>query len=108
MAVLALVVVVAALMVRAIERRPIRRSPAGLAPGVVLVTGRDCGLCGPARRALDSAGVPYREVDIDVAAPLGVRSLPTLLVIGTGGEVVMRRSGRSAISGAHEAVAWGS
>lgn len=69
-----------------------RMAPAGL----VLVTGEDCRLCPPARRALGD--LPHRVIDVSQSEGLEVRSLPTLLMIGADGEIEWRRSGRAAVA----------
>lgn len=83
------------------QRRPGRDRP-GLPKGLTLVTGPGCRLCGPVERALRRAGVVPRIVDVETAVVPGppIRSLPVAMVVDTGGEVVMRRAGRSALDDA--------
>jgi hypothetical protein len=75
------------------------RSRVNLPAGLVLVTGPDCQLCAPALRALRAAGADPAVVDVSVADEVVglVTSLPTALVIGDGGVVLVRRAGRSVI-----------
>lgn len=83
------------------QRRPGRDRP-GLPGGLTLVTGPGCALCGPVERALRRAGAAPRIVDVATAVLPGppIRSLPVAIVVGAGGEVVMRRAGRSALDDA--------
>ena len=75
------------------------RRQVSLPAGLVLVTGPDCKLCAPALQALRAAGADPAVVDVaDARDVVGfVTSLPTALVIGDGGAVLTRRSGRSVI-----------
>jgi hypothetical protein len=104
--VLALVLGGAMLTVAGLQRR-IPRTKVGLGPGITLVTGPGCTLCGAARNALSSAGGSIAEVDVNdlVVAPLRIRSLPTVYVVANDGRVLARRSGRAAITDAHRLVA---
>ncbi len=74
----------------------------GLPLGLTLVTGPGCALCGPVERALRRAGAVPRIVDVTTAFLPGppIRSLPVAMVVDSGGEVVVRRSGRSALDDA--------
>lgn len=90
----ALAVVFAAIWL--LERR--RGSARSATPGLTLVTGPDCTLCPLAIKALQETGMPYRVVDVSRAEDLDVRALPTLLLIGTTGQVEWRRTGRSAVT----------
>ena len=96
-------VVVAAFWAVGLGERRRGRGRAGLAPGLLLVTGAGCTLCEPAKRALRAAGAEPRTIDIaDVdRTAVAVSALPVALIIGADGEIVMRRSGRSVISDAH-------
>ena len=81
-----------------------RRGPAStlLLPGVTVLTGPGCALCGPVERALVRAGAAPRVADInevDLPGP-PIRSLPVALVVDHNGAVVMRRSGRAALEDA--------
>lgn len=94
-----LVVAVAAtfLLVRLSERiRPRGRS---IRPGITVVTGPDCRFCDSLVQRLSADSVSHERVDArDLACGITVRSVPTVLVAGTSGEIVMRRSGRSALT----------
>jgi hypothetical protein len=83
------------------QRRTGRNQP-GLPVGLTLVTGPGCALCGPVERALRRAGATPVVIDVTAAMLPGppIRSLPVAMVIGAGGEVVMRRAGRSALDDA--------
>jgi hypothetical protein len=50
--------------------------------------------------------VPHRVLDAEALPELGIRSVPTLLVIDAKGEVVRRRSGRAAITDAARVSVW--
>jgi hypothetical protein len=78
------------------------RNDRGLPVGLTLVTGPGCALCGPVERALRRAGATPVVVDVTTAVLPGppIRSLPVAMVIGAGGEVVMRRAGQSALDDA--------
>ncbi len=97
-AMLAAVLVAAALAVRSWERR---RGPrrAVLPPGLTVVTGPGCRLCGPVLAALRRAGAEPLIVDVS-STPVAVASLPTALVVGERGRVILRRAGRSALDDA--------
>ncbi len=100
MAVLVVLVVAAGWAVWVGERHRGRRT-LGLPPGLTLVTGSGCVLCGPAERALRAAGAVPGLVDVrDLPDGSAVASLPVALVIGSDGTILMRRSGRSVISDA--------
>lgn len=73
------------------RRRP--RSMPGFQQGITLVTSPGCALCPAIRTVLRD--VEVREVDVSAVA--GVRSVPTVIVANADGEVILRRSGRSAI-----------
>lgn len=84
------------LAVTLVQRR--RGKPdAWMVPGLTLVTSKDCVLCPRAKTALERAAVPHRVLDISEVALPGIRSVPTLLWVGDGGEVEWRRSGRAAV-----------
>ncbi len=89
-----------------VERRRLRTVP-GLAPGLTVFTGAACRLCAPALAALQARGVEPRVVDASAAPPsLGtIRALPLAVLVAEGGEVVMRRSGRSVITDAPDLAA---
>ncbi len=76
------------------RRRP--RSVQGFRQGITLVTSPGCALCPAIRTVLRDVSV--REVD--VSSVVGVRSVPTVIVVDADGEVILRRSGRSAITDA--------
>lgn len=90
--------VVAFLVVTVLERVRFRRS-SPLPSGVTLVTGPNCSLCDAANRALRAAGLQPATVPVASVPGLGVRSVPTALVVGTGGELVLRRAGRAILTG---------
>ena len=70
-----------------------------IAPGINVVIGPGCRLCGPLTAALEAAGAEFVLLDTgDARVPASVRSLPTVLVGDRAGQVILRRSGRSAIS----------
>lgn len=99
-AVLAVVFLAAMWLVRLGERRR-GRTDAGLAPGLTLITGADCALCGPAEQALLAAGAAPRVLSVEQAgAGVGATSLPVAVVVDGRGEVRLRRSGRSVITDA--------
>ncbi len=82
-----------------------RRRGAGriaIPPGLTLVTGPGCALCGPVQRALARAGVEPRLAEVDSFELPGpqIRSLPVALLVDASGTVVMRRSGRAALDDA--------
>ncbi|MFO7548094.1 MAG: hypothetical protein R6X29_04370 [Acidimicrobiia bacterium] len=98
--VLALVIGLAVLVVALLERRRGRVRSGALKPGVTVVTGPWCTLCGPTLAALEARGISPTVYDLS-RAPDGlgtVMSLPTVYVVGDDGEVVIRRSGRSALT----------
>lgn len=103
--VLVLVVSLALLAIRVVERSKGRRHT-GLAPGLLLVTSHGCTLCGPAQQALEAAGVDYRMVDAAAVPELGIRSVPTLFLVDGTGSVIARRSGRAAIVAESQLAAW--
>lgn len=83
------------------QRRP-GPTLTALLPGITLLTGPGCALCGPVERALVRAGASPRVTDIqevDLPGP-PIRSLPVALVVDHDGAVVMRRSGRAALDDA--------
>jgi len=104
--VLVLVLAAAYGVVRVGERRR-GRGVVKLAPGLVLVTAPGCALCPSALRALQSAGGDPRVIEAaDMPPSAGrVTSVPVAMVIGTAGEVLLRRSGRSVITDARELTA---
>lgn len=77
-----------------------RRTPRGVVarPGISVFTGPDCRMCPGLLASLDRAGASYHLVDVSREHAPGVSSLPTVVVADAGGEVVMRRSGRSAVT----------
>jgi hypothetical protein len=83
------------------------RRRVSLPAGLVLVTGPDCKLCAPALRALQAAGAVPTVLDVaNTRADVGpVTSLPTALVVGDGGAVILRRTGRAVIGDAAALVA---
>lgn len=95
---LALVLGSAALAVYGWERR---RGPrrVGLPPGLTVVTGSGCRLCGPVVAALRRAGAEPRLVDVS-EAPIAVSALPTVVVVDEQGRVSLRRAGRAALDDA--------
>ena len=74
-----------------------RGSDLGFPPGVTLITGPGCSLCGPLEAALRRAGVVPVVRDISTVESSAIRSLPTLIVVDDAGDVVLRRSGRLAL-----------
>jgi thiol-disulfide isomerase/thioredoxin len=87
----------------ALWRRPPRRLaggdlvPLGVAdPAVVQFTSPSCAPCRAAaphlRRAAHEVGIPYLQVDVaerpDLAAVLGIRTVPTIAVAGEGGRIL--------------------
>ncbi|MGH9053696.1 MAG: hypothetical protein ACRDWX_11895 [Acidimicrobiia bacterium] len=76
-------------------RRP-RRNLSALSPGLTVLTRPHCHLCDRLLTALRQNEVRPHLVE---GAPeeLGIRSLPTVLVVGADGEVVARRSGTAAL-----------
>ena len=95
---LAVVVATALLIVAVVERRRGAGRVAGLSSGVTVVTGPGCGLCGPTVSTLRGRGVPVRVVDVSELMAGTVLSLPTVFVVDEKGSVVLRRSGRSALT----------
>lgn len=79
------------------ERR--RTVGSSLAPGLTVLTAPGCRLCDPAVAALESTGTsaPIRVVDVAESGVEGVRSVPTVVAVGSDGAVVMQRSGTAAI-----------
>ena len=80
-------------------RRLARADLAGLGirePAIVQFTTASCAPCRAAAPHLEAAagraGVPYRQIDVgerpDVAGRLGIRTVPTVALTGTGGRVV--------------------
>jgi hypothetical protein len=78
------------------ERR--RPSWVGFPPGITVITGPDCGLCGPAVAAFRRAGIEPMVVDVAAVGNAVYRSLPTALVVDGGGRILAARSGRLAVS----------
>lgn len=77
-----------------------QRSRLGIAdgPAALLFGAAGCAPCATVKRLLGEVPVPPRvEVDVadhlDVARALGVRSVPTLLVVGGDGTIVARLRG---------------
>ena len=90
------------------QRRP-AGALSGLPAGVTLITGPGCSLCEPAQRALRRAGIEPRLAEAGALEVSGtpIRSLPTALLVDQTGAVVMRRSGRAAVTDAEAlAVRW--
>lgn len=80
-------------------RRLARADLAGLGirePAIVQFTTTSCAPCRAAAPHLEAAaggaGVPYRQIDVgerpDVAGRFGIRTVPTVVLTGTGGRVV--------------------
>lgn len=97
--VLGLAVGSAFVAVSVFERRR-GRTDGTLPAGVTLVTGPDCRLCDAAARALATADptLTVRVVDVGELGDASVRSVPTIMVADSAGDLILRRSGRSAIS----------
>lgn len=72
----------------------------GVAPGVTMFTTDDCRICPLAIESLADAGVQVHIVSANhpLADVLSVRSVPTVVVADTTGQVTLRRSGRSVIT----------
>lgn len=101
---LAVATAVALVAVRLLER--MRPSATVDAPsGVTVVTGPDCRLCETVLSLLDARGIRYRSTPASSSPWPGVRSVPTVLVADGGGSVLLRRSGRSAVTDVDEIVA---
>ena len=81
-------------VVSRLERRR-GRARAGFGPGLTLVTGDGCRLCGPAAAALAAAGAVPTVVDIASLRHRTVSSVPTAIVTDRSGKVLLRRSGRA-------------
>jgi hypothetical protein len=95
--ILSVVLGVALALVAMRERSGSKRGQ--IAPGINVVIGPGCRLCAPLTAALAAAGADFVLLDTEDAGVSGaVRSLPTVLVGDRGGRVILRRSGRSAIS----------
>lgn len=77
-----------------------RRTPRGFVarPGITVFTGPDCRMCPGLLASLEREGASYHLVDVSRVHAPGVSSLPTVVVADAGGEVVMRRSGRAAVT----------
>lgn len=77
-----------------------RRRPAKLdvSAGITVFTGPGCTLCPGLLASLDRAGADYRTVDVSTEPVTGIRSLPTVVVVGEDGSTLLRRSGRAAIT----------
>lgn len=92
-------------VVAVVERRR-GRTAVALPAGVTLVTGPGCRLCAAAARALTAAdpGLAVRVVDVAELTDGSVRSVPTVIVADGSGGIVLRRSGRAAISDAVDIV----
>lgn len=101
-----LAVVAAAWAVIAIAERRRGADRHGLPQGVLIVTTEACRLCEDAVRAISKAGpeLTPRIVDATELDTLHIRSAPTVIVADRRGEIVLRRSGRSAIFDAEEIV----
>ncbi len=84
------------------ERRRPRRAVLGLPPGLVVVVGDGCPLCPAAVRRLRQAGPGVTVIDghDPRVRGLGIRSVPTALVVGSDGRPLLRRSGRSVLADA--------
>ncbi len=98
LALLALALAATVALARAREHRRAPGAP-GLAPGLTLVTGPGCALCGPAERELRRVGAEPTVVDVstvDVAA-LRIGALPAALVADRAGRIVVQRTGQSAL-----------
>lgn len=99
-------VVVLAFAVVALWERRRGRVRSGVPSGLTIATSDACILCDAALGAIASAGpdVAVRVVDATDLAHLRIRSVPTVLVADRRGEIVLRRSGRSAITDAETIV----
>jgi len=85
------------------RRRHLTGSP--FSPGLTLVVGPGCALCGPAEHALRALGAVPKIIDVRETPSAAVsRSLPTAIVTNQKNMVVMQRSGRSVIADASEIV----
>ena len=95
--ILALVVAAAFLVVWVSER--LRPRGASLRPGITVVTGPDCRLCGQVLDRLEQRAIAHRRIDVaDVGRQMTIRAVPTVLVADRTGAVVLRRAGKSAIA----------
>lgn len=103
--ILAAVVLAAWAVVAVVERRK-GADRHGLPQGLLIVTTEACRLCEDAVRAISEAGpeLTPRIVDATALESLHIRSAPTVIVADRRGEIVLRRTGRSAIFDAEEIV----
>lgn len=100
---LAVIIGAAWLAIALWERRTVSPGRA-LATGLTLVTGADCRLCPQAVIAVGDAGIPVTIVDVGDADDPTIKSLPTAFVTDAGGQVIARRSGRSAVTAMPELI----
>lgn len=84
------------------ERRRPRRKATGLRPGLVLVVGSSCRLCPAAieRLASQSPALTVLDAADRRVRALGIRSVPTALVVASDGRPLLRRSGRAVLADA--------
>ncbi len=87
------------------ERRRPRMGSVGFGPGLVLIVGRACGLCGAAIRRLRAGTDGVTVLDVEDVSDLGIGSVPTALVVADDGTVLARRSGRAVLADAEVLVA---
>lgn len=82
------------------------RVRSGLPFGLTIATSDTCTICDAAVGAISAAGpdLPVLVVDASDLAHLRIRSVPTVLVADRWGEIVLRRSGRAAITDAETIV----
>ncbi len=104
LAVVGLALVLAWVAVRAWERRLGRGGR--VAPGVTIIVTPSCLMCPETIDALQLADpeLTFRVLDatVDDVRAYAVQAAPTVVVADAKGEIQMRRSGRSTISGAPE------
>lgn len=103
--VLAGVIALAWVVVAVVERRK-GADRHGFPRGLLIVTTEACRLCEAAVAAITRAGPDVEPTIVDVTELEGlhVRSAPTVIVADGRGEIVLRRTGRSAIFDAEEIV----
>jgi Glutaredoxin len=105
MALLLVVLLAAFLAVGIAERWRGRTGSVAVPVGLTLVSSPGCRDCVVAKERFDRLGVPYREVGLDVAASLGLRTftMPMAIVGSPAGDLVMVRRG-SAVAADAEAL----
>jgi hypothetical protein len=100
-ALLAALLAIALLVSRWASRRRGRVTVTSLPPGITVVTGPHCRLCGLAldaiRFALPDLTPHVIEGPRALLEDLRIRSLPTVLVVNEEGEVLARRNGHAAV-----------